>query len=110
MKEERTNAVAAMMNELGITKSNTDELEDILRVQRIEDFLEGLDVSSIYDIGNDDLGFLYNIFFSDDNGDGIPFFGPYNIPNDAIITAMKTGVPLDIEQYRDKSIPDNAIF
>ena len=40
----------------------------------------------------------------------IPIWGPYNIPDEAIISALKNNEPLDIEQYRDKSIPEDAVF
>lgn len=112
MQEE---SIAKILEELGLPDSKMDPLLEMGRIANIREVLG--DVHNVADTldGLDYVALrsLYNCFFiyeEDDDFEGIPDFGPYVIPKEAILAALRSGKPFDIEDYRDMSIPDDAVF
>ena len=104
--------IERIFRELGVPRRVTDEagaIREALRAQDLRDLLGRIDAAALEDIPQGDLELVYNAFFRGEE-DLIPAFGPYNVPSEAMIAAMRSGKPLDLEDYRDENIPDGAVF
>lgn len=112
MKEENINFI---LEELGLDESSEEEG---FRAQNVKDVLGYIDdipdFEGIGSLDKDALSQLYNAFFEreiyDEEAQGIPDWSPYAIPSGDIIDAMNGREPLDLEEYRDRNIPDDAVL
>lgn len=99
-----------IMQELGFDSSQELPITDRIKYTTVKGIVDGESVATAKDLAQTSLYLIYNALFCEPGEEGIPTFGPYDIPVDVLISSIKSRKPLDIEQYKEKDLPDDVVF
>lgn len=99
-----------ILQELGYDNQQNLSPRQSLKCSDARVFVERNGFASLEDMDQDALCALYNIVVADTDEERIPYYGPYNVPKDALISALRSHKKLDLEQYKEKGLPEDIVF